>query len=308
MAPSKQRPRLARMPDAFLPAALAAFCVLRPGDLSGLKLYVAGLYLSAFSLFAGRATRLAFAELPAIRRVRGSVKSALLLTLSGAAILAGVTRLVGQPEPALYARIAAAALLNIEHIFYEYMYAIGDRRSAAMSRGLTALFTLAGLLLSDGEARWLAVMAALSALSALAVALVMGDGARGRPNTAVLRCAPRAALQTALYPAAALAVVAGFRLNCGPAPFFAGLSLYELCRTPFRRSPPEARPLNRALMIVCAVAALGLVPFATGFFPGEAGFPPSDVPFALGALILASICAFALFGNAGGRENRGASR
>ena len=289
------KPSLLRLPDAFLPAALLAHSLLCPGDPLAIRLYLAMLAVSLGSLFAARGARIAFARQPTMRGVRGSVKTALLLVLTGGGVAAGAAALAFKGSfPDIWPLIAAGTLLNIEHIFYEYMYAVGDSRSATLSRGLTALFAFAGLMLSKGKAPWLVGTAAISALVALVVGLVMGDGARGKPNGAIFRAAPRAAVQTALYPAAALAAVVLLRPARYSAAFFAGLILYELCKTPFRRTKMEAKTFNRALLAVIVVCALGIVPLATGMIT-DARF--SDVPVACAALLLAAVCALVLFGN-----------
>ena len=308
----KNNLRLVRLPDAFLPAALAAASALRREGNIALELYVAWLAVACLSLFASRGIRIAFARQPAIRHVRGSVKSALLMTLAGGALSAGaLLAFLPALRPYWLPLILSGMLLNIEHIFYEYMYAIGDRRSASLSRGLTALFTASGLLMSSGTAGpqslWLVGMTALSALVALVISLVMGDGVKGRPDWTPARCAPLAALQTALYPAAALALGALIRVDPVGLPFFAGLALYELCKTPFRRSPMEAAPFNRALLIVCCAAGLvclaaAKLPLAASGAQSLPGFLLKTLPAACAMIILAAICAFALFGNLDKRD------
>ena len=296
------RPRLLRVPDTLLPLALALGCALQPGGWLPVNLYVAQMAAMCLSLFACRGVRVAFAWQPAIRAVRGSVKCALLLTLAGRALAAGAVALYfkGEWTRALPV-VAAGCLLNIEHIFYEYMYAINDRRSAAIARGLTAVLTLAGLLLADGQPLWLTGATAVSALVALVIALVMGDGTRGRLNAAVLRAAPRAAAQTALYPAVALAAILILKPERYALAFFVGLSLYELCKTPFRRSEMEAREFNRALLIVMGVCALGTAPLWLGLVIPA---PLAEIPAVCAALLLAAVCALILFGNVGkGKSN-----
>ena len=289
------KPSLFRLPDALLPMALLAYSALCPGDALAVQLYLALFAVSLGSLFAARGARIAFARQPAMRDVRGSVKSALLLTLAGGGVVAGAAALAYKGHFLdNWPLIAAGTLLNIEHIFYEYMYAIGDSRSASLSRGLTALFVFAGLLLANGQALWITGMAAISALVALVVGLVMGDGARGRTNGAIFRAAPRAALQTALYPAAALAAVLSLRPARYSASFFAGLALYELCKTPFRRTAMEARGFNYVLLGIIVICALSIVLFATGMV-ADARF--SDVPVVCAALLIAAVCALILFGN-----------
>ena len=312
MTQIKRQMRLVRVPDAFLPAALAVAAFLRPAGSAAIELYIATFIVSALSLFASRGIRIAFAQQPAIRHVRGSVKCALLATLIGGGIAAGVFALfkpLNIPDP--LPLILSGCLLNIEHVFYEYMYAIGDRRSAALARGLTALFTLAGLLLySAGSTLYplrLAGMTALAVLVSLVISLVMGDGARGRLDASVLRCAPRSALQTALYPAAALGLFFLFNIDRVGLPFFAGLTLYELCKTPFRRSPLESRPFNRSLLIVCAAA--GLVWLAAALIPLKTAGAENPLfelwrmlPNACAMVLTAAACAFALFGNIHGKD------
>lgn len=286
---------LLRLPDAFLPVALALCCALRPGGFLPLNLYVAWLAVCCLSLFACRGVRIAFARQPAIRHVRGSVKCALLMTLAGGALAVGAAALFfrGEWTRALPV-IAAGWLLNIEHIFYEYMYAIGDRRSAALARGLTAIMTLAGLLLADSHPLWLVGAAGLCALVALVISLVMGDGARGRVDATVARIAPRAAIQTALYPAAALAAILLFHPVNYSFAFFAGLTLYELCKTPFRRSQMEAKSFNVALIFVIVICALGTAPFAAGVVKDARW---AILPTTCAAVLIAAVCALGLYGN-----------
>lgn len=296
-----RQPRLARVPDIFLPAALALSAGPEPAG--ALSLYVAALAVAACSLFASRSARLAFARQPAIRSVRGSVKVALLLTLLGGAILCVLwAALFKAWRPDAPVWIAAGCFLNIEHIFYEYMYAIGDRRSASLSRGLTALFALTGVLLAQTQPAFLVVMTGLAALVSAVVSLVMGDGARGKPNAAVLRLSPRAAVQTLLYPTAAAALVFFAHLDARPSAFFVGLTLFEGCRTPFRRSPQEARSLHRTLMIACSAAVLiGLAAELAVNAPERTKIAAvrclEGIPAASILLLTAALCLIVLFGN-----------
>ena len=319
---------LVRPSDAILPGAMLAGSILGYGGPAA-ELYAAWFAVALLSLFACRGLRAAFALQPAIRDVRGSVKCALLLTLFGGAAAAGLSGLLpGGYEPGTLSLIGAGFLLNIEHIFYEYMYAAGEKRSATLSRGLTALFLLAGIILETSriigstllftfqEIRpetantpagtpFMLIAAGISALTAMAVGLAMGGGIRGRVNGAVLRCAPRAALQTALYPAAAFLL---FRLTDADSfglSFFAGLIVYELCKTPFRRSPMESRRFNVALLVVglaaavlCAVSVLCGNALEAAFISSPALYDVAmEIPTACAAIVAAAICGFALFGN-----------
>lgn len=300
-------PRLLRIPDGFLPVAGIAVSLFGQGRLS-LKLFAACFATGLFSLFSCRGVRIAFARQPSMRNVRGSVKCALLTQALGfLAVLAVRRALFGREDALSTPLIAAGLLLNIEHTFYEYLYAAGDSQSAAMCRLLTAAFMAAGMRLSLGpggsiEPLWIPGAAGLSAAVALIVGGVLGGGLRGRINAQPIKDAPRAILHSALYPLAAAAAARLFGRAGWTAlapSFFAGLTLFELCRTPFRRSLSESRPMGLALAAIAAAAAI-----CAGLclrFASPALIKP--VCAACAALILAALCAFALFGRfAAGRE------
>ena len=286
--------KMMRVADGFLPAALL-IASLTSQNSPAFTLAICSLAVEALSLFSSHGVRIAFARQPVMRDVRGSVKCALLLTLAGAALAVGAAALFFKGEWArMRPVIAAGCLLNIEHIFYEYMYAIGDRRSASLSRGITAILTLAGLLLAGSQPLWIVGTAGLSAIVALVISLVMGDGTRGRPDATVARVAPRAAIQTALYPVAALTAILLFHPVNYSFAFFAGLALYELCKTPFRRSAMEAKCFNRALLIVIGLCALGTVLFAMGIIKDAR---LTILPATCAAVLIAAVCALGLYGN-----------
>lgn len=306
--------KLIRPADAFLPAALLISSILGR-DTVAFDFFFAYMLVRLCSLATAPGLRAAFAAQPAMRYVQGSVCVALIAQIVGSAAALPIFASC-KPHPLLM--IACGLLINIEHIFYEYLYAEGDGSSASLSRGITAALTLTGLLLS-GPSWWSSgdsalyqpiyplITSGLSALVALAIGLSMCGKLRPKLNFMVLKAAPMSILQTALYPALAILVMLTTFIHLLPvetfAPLFAGLILYELCRTPFRRSPAEARPLNKALLIACSVCLLGVLPFALGLrFPN--GIPLlNDIPFALGALLLAAACAFTLYSNIQKKNN-----
>jgi hypothetical protein len=101
-------------------------------------------------------------------------------------------------------------------------------------------------------------------------------------------------LHAGLYPALtllALTLLWPGRFN--PASLFAGLVLYEACRTPFRRSPLESRPMNRLLLAAGGTALLGLILFQF-LLKTPASEPVSMICV---ALLIAALCAFGLFGS-----------
>ncbi len=299
--------KLIRPADAFLPAALLLSTVLGR-DAVAFDGFFALMLVRLCALATAPGLRAAFARQPAMRYAQGSVCAALIAQIVGAAVALPIFATC-KPHP--LAMIACGLLINIEHIFYEYMYAFGDGGSALLSRGITAALTLTGLLLSSPswwnrgdqalyQPIYLLVTSGLSALVALVIGLAMGGRPRPKLNNEVLKTAPMSMLQTALYPALAILVMILTFIHLPIAtfaPLFAGLILYELCRTPFRRSPAEARPLNRALLIVCAMSLVGILPFALGLRFSDDMPLLNDIPFAFGALLLAAACAFTLYGN-----------
>lgn len=307
------RRRLVRPADAFLPLALLGACLCGSGMAAVfLCLCVLGARLCALST-AG-SLRAAFALQPSMRDVQGSVKCALLAQPVGALLLAGILRCVSaewlEPEGLMY--IGAGLLLNLEHVFYEYLYSAGDGNSALLSRLITAALAFAGILLSGTQPIALPLSAGLAALAACAVSLASGGALKGRMNARPLRCAPPFMLQDALYPlcfAGLMLLLPRVLPELAPSEgtlfpfdiaFFAGLALYSLCRSAFRRSKQEARPMNVALAIVSAAAVLAALPAL--LLPGAAASLPAyaqAAPAVGGALLLAAACAFALFGNAG---------
>lgn len=300
--------RLTRLSDAFVPLALA-ICALFLEPSISLRLFVGCFAVSALSLFSCFGVRAAFAMQPSMRSVRGTVKCALLLQIAGGLIAALIGVLFLKGERDALPLIAAGLLLNIEHMFYEYLYAAGDKRSAMLSHGLTAAFLIAGMSLAKGPEGshdlWnLVAMAGISAIVSAVIGCAIGDSFKGRLNAQVIRCAPRAALQCALYPAVALLILWAMKSTACAFPFFAGWTLCALCRTPFRRSSLEAAPLNRALLIALAASAAiwAVLTFIPGLMTGiDASRLPgsllAQLPTACVLVAAAAACSFALYGN-----------
>ena len=303
----KRPPRLIRPADALMPiAALIALPFTNYLAFISFAVPLAGITL--LSLASCRGLRAAFATQPSIRSVRGGVKAALLLQLGGTALFCAGWRAFDPTLDLQQLALAGAALaFNIEHTFYEYLYATGDGRSAVMSRILSSALVAAGIILyssHDGDPLWLFGACAIAAGASSVIALAIGGPLNGPLNGQVLRCAPRALLQIFLYPLAGAAIchlVARFspELPFSLIPFFVGLALYEVCRTPFRRSQQESRALDRLLIGAAGVGAMciaaSFTPFARYAFRG-------DVLMTGAMLIAAALCAFALYSSLGERE------
>ena len=306
--------RLLRPADGFLPGALLICSLLGKSDMAD-NLFQCLLFSRLFALASAIGLRQAFSRQPSMRMARGSVKAALLLQPVGAALTLGLSLLSdgGRIAPSMLVCLVAGLLLNIEHVFYEYLAAAGEGNSAALSRAVTAALTAGGLMLTSAGAaggllpyrlEWLLGAAALSTAAAAVIALGIGGRLKGRINGEVLRCAPAAMLQCFAYPLAWAAILlipgnpaAAARTS---APFFAGLMLCELCRTPFRRSAAESRPMNRVLAVIAAVCVivigLWFVPAAHDALVNIMKNRAADVPGTAVMVLTSAVCSFGMFG------------
>lgn len=308
--------RMIRPSDAFLPAALLIASALGKSDMAE-YVFLEMWLIQLFALASARGLRLAFSEQPSMRRVRGSVKTALLLQIPGALLIAALYLVhnAGRYSPSLMICIGAGLLLNIEHVFYEYLFATGDSHSAIMTRAVTSALTLGGLMmLSDNShggllpygLEWLLGAAGISAAVSAIIGLTVGGPLKGRCNAQVLKCAPLSMLQTLVYPVAHFLLSMAWpgtslRLARTALPLFAGMIVYELCRAPFRRTAMESRAMNRTLLIIGAVALAGfgmcLVPAVQGALKGILKGCFNDLPAAAIMIAVGCICGFGMFGS-----------
>jgi len=300
--------RLLRPSDLFLPLAFLVACLLGRGA-AALGLFVAWYAAKMCAFATSDGLRATFATQPSMKYVQGSALVSLGCQLPGAALSALILYLI--PGMRLLLPLVPCGLfLNLEHVFYEYLYAVGDKKSALGCRCFTAVLVLLGLILcmqaqqgivkiSSLNPSWLLITCGLSALIGFFISFSLGGSFQPTPNPEVIRRAPLSLLHTGLYPALALAALTLIWPGCFiSAPLFAGLLLYEACRTPFRRSPLESRPMNQLLLVVGGVALVG---FAVFQFLLKT---PISEPIAMTcvALLIAALCAFGLFGSLTRRE------
>jgi len=300
--------RLLRPSDLFLPLTFLAACLLGRGS-AALGLFKAWYAARLCALATSDGLRATFATQPSIKYVQGSAIVSLGCQLPGAALSALILYLIPDAR-LLLPLVPCGLLLNIEHVFYEYLYAVGDKKSALACRCLTAVLVLLGLILcmqaqqgivkiSAINPNWLLITCGLSALIGLFISFALGGSFHPVPNPEVIRRAPLSMLHAGLYPALALPALALlWPGHFTPAPLFAGLLLYEACRTPFRRSPLESRPMNRLLLIVGGAALLGLAIFQ---FLLKTPISKS-IAMTCAALLISALCAFGLFGNLSRQE------
>ena len=300
--------RLLRLSDLFLPAAFLVASLLGRGEAT-LGLFVAFYASKLCALACADGLRGTFATQPSMKYVQGSALIALFTQLPGAALAAFLLYFIPGTK-VLLPLIPCGMLLNIEHVFYEYLCAVGDKNSAAFSRCITAVLALLGLLLCMPprhgtfglvyiDPTWPLITCGLSVLVGLFISASLGGKFQPIPNFQVFRLAPVAMLQAALCPALTLLTLALlWPANFMPAPAFVGLMLYEACRTPFRRAPLESRGMNRLLLIVGSATLIGFIAFR--FLVKT---PVSDViAMTCVSLLIASLCAFGMFGSISIRE------
>ena len=294
-------PRLMRVSDLFLPTAFLTASILGRGS-AAFGVFMAFCATKIGSLATADGLRAAFATQPSMKYVQGSVLVALFAQIPGMALAFLTLRLIPDTK-VLLPLIPCGTLLNIEHTFYEYLFALGDKKSATFSQCITAVLVLLGLMLCTSphpgsfsfaavDPTWPMITCGLSALIGLFLSCSLGGKILPVLNGEVLRRAPLSMLQSAIYPAlgiAALTLLWPGRFV--PAPLFAGLMLYEACRTPFRRSALESRGMNLMLLAVGGGAALCLVAFQFLI-----KIPQSVViSMTCAALLIAALCAFALY-------------
>ena len=299
--------RLVRVSDGFLPLAFLGACLFMKDQFVILMLAGALLAVQLAALSTSTALRAAFATQPSIRKVRGSVKAALLMQPLGGAIAAAASLAImgggwsGEHVPLF---ILGGVLLNIEHCFYEYLHATGDGRSASLTRAITAVLVFAGIMMTDPDRSdamewWIFGSTALAVLVSGVIGLSIGGPLKGGLNPQVLRCAPRAMIYTA---APLLLLLTPWETETFTH-VFAGWTLYELCRTPFRRSDTESRTMNRVLLIVCLACAalIGILNIVAVQTSLQNLLPRKELYYniiaTLFALAVAAVMAFVLFGN-----------
>ena len=306
--------RMIRPTDALLPITLFAACVAGRTAVAE-EIYRFHLISLLLGLASARGLRQAFSEQPSLRRVRGSVIMTLLLQVVSALITTLIDLIrSGGADPAHITCIVTGTLLNIEHMFYEYLFALGDGRSAGMCRFITSALLLGGILMTSTHTgvgllpyylEYPLAAAAISAIVSAVISMSTGGKLVGKPNSQVIKCAPWSMTQALVYPFAwrILALIPGspVKSTVTAAPFFAGLAVYELCRAPFRRTAMESAVMNRALM---AVGTLSLVIFCLCQLPdianalseylGAYRHEPAASAISTAA---ACVCGFGMFGS-----------
>lgn len=315
-----RRARLLRPTDGLLPLVFILVSALGRSSIAE-RVYLSTLFPALFALASARGLRIAFSEQPSMRRVAGSVKLALALQFIGALafLVIDLIRNRGQFVLSNALFIAVGMLLNIEHVFYEYLFATGDDASAVRVRVITAALTAAGIMMtspaSSGGAlpyalEWLLGGAAMAAVVSAVIGRGVGGRLKGRVNNRVLKCAPLAIVQSSIYPLVWMLALMLLRPvmfdGITAVPFFAGLMVYELSRAPFRRDGRESKGFNIAMLIVALIgiglASIHYVPAAQDFLLKYIGKWSHEIPAAGVMIAAAAVCSFGMYGGIGSRE------
>jgi len=308
----KRRFYLIRPAEALLPAAFLAGELIGPRSLKG-WLFAGWFVVRLLALFSAEGVRMAFATQPGMRKVRGSTTLAALLQIMGALLAIGAYALIFHGiTPFILAVTAIGLVLNIEHVFCEYLRAEGDGYGAEMCSVLTAVFCFAGVMLDGpGIPEITLILTSVGCLISILLATFTGGFRPGRMNLSVIRHAPRAMLGGLAYPLLiTTALYAGKKAFGGISAmgevriwtenglctgFFMGLGLIGIFRTPFRRSSLESRTMV-PVMTAIAVASLAAI-ICAKVITAVPEKVSAAVMCACGCLTVAALVSLTLWGN-----------
>lgn len=292
--------RLMRPTAALFPLALLIAAAMGRAQAARLGLLYYGMQLC--TLCAVDCFRNGAAREAGVRRVDRRFGGAILQMMLGIGLMLAAMLLCPVLKKQFSAALfAAAGCVTLEQLFEERMFALGRRLDGVVLSGIANLLLLAGLML-DGtggvevnlplalDAPFTLGGAALGALIALGTAYLVEPAHGFSLKPVNLALMPRACVQTLLYPAAALALVAALRdASVRAEPLLYGMILWRLARTTCRRTDEESRPLNLLLMALMAMPAIIWALRSDGTLCGM-----ELRPYAVASL-LAGICAGAVF-------------
>ena len=292
--------RLMRPTAALFPLALLIAAAMGRAQAASLGLLYYGMQLC--TLCAVDCFRNGAAREAGVRRVDRRFGGAILQMMLGIGLMLAAMLLCPVLKKQFSAALfAAAGCVTLEQLFEERMFALGRRLDGVVLSGIANLLLLAGLMLDGAggveanlpmalDAPFTLGGAALGALIALGTAYLVEPAHGFSLKPVNLALMPRACVQTLLYPAAALALVAALRdASFRAEPLLYGMILWRLARTTCRRTDEESRPLNLLLMALMATPAIIWALRSDGTLCGM-----ELRPFAAASL-LAGICAGAVF-------------
>ena len=259
-------------PSAALFPAVCLIAALMGNTESVFLLLTFYFTLQLLTLCALDAFRNAAAREPGIRRVDMRFGGAIAQILIGGAIFAAGLGCMPKPTDADSFSLAAVILpaiasgcIIIEQTFEERMFALSRPMDGALLAVIANLLMAIGLFIPGKGEIVLAASAGLGALIALIASLFIAPFRSFSMLPRNYGFAPKAALQTLLYPAAAAALMNVLSMDLTHA--LAGWVLWRLSRTTCRRSHDESRPMNLLLIALCAalIAAASFLPWAAAY-------------------------------------------
>lgn len=303
----RQKMRMIRPADAFLPASFMIASIFDKADVV-LEYFFTYFVIKLLALASSSGLRIAFTREPSIKRVQGSVSTALLLQLLGGVLCTGAWLIYNHFTASTFPLVALGIgfLLNIEHVFYEYLYATGDEHSSLMCRMITTIFFLAGVLLANHW--WQLGMVGVATLVSVIIGLSIGGKLQGNANLEPFRVAPRALAQAIIYVIPAFMFIGLHQfidrwsgaslITVGP--FFVGYAVYCLSQSPYRRAPREATVLNAVLLTLLLSSAVLVLAFNLPFVGAFNYLSTTPAYFAYHTAMLtgyAALCGLILYGN-----------
>lgn len=292
--------RLMRPTAALFPLALLIAAAMGRAQAASLGLLYYGMQLC--TLCAVDCFRNGAAREAGVRRVDRRFGGGIFQMMLGIGLMLAAMLLCPVLKKQFSAALfAAAGCVTLEQLFEERMFALGRRLDGVVLSGIANLLLVAGLMLDGAggveanlplalDAPFTLGGAALGALIALGTAYLVEPAHGFSLKPVNLALMPRACVQTLLYPAAALALVAAMRdASVRAEPLLYGMILWRLARTTCRRTDEESRPLNLLLMALMAMPAIIWALRSDGTLCGV-----ELRPYAVASL-LAGICAGAVF-------------
>lgn len=277
---------LMRPATALFPLALMLASLLGGAEKVAWLLCVFYL-IQILSLCAADCFRNAAAREPGVRRVDKRFGGAVAQLLTGAVLVGLVWHALKMDAKAGWTVFAVGALINIEQLFEERMYALCRNADGVVLSVISNLLLLGGILMDvSGGVDRLLDLANFYTLCGAGLGMVISVVTcyAIEPMRAFsllprnLAFCPKAAIQTLLYPAVMTlvaylgtwwdeSVLDNMLELAGSVEFLSGLLLWRLARTVCRRSSDESRALN--LLLVGLVSALTIasiwIPELTGY-------------------------------------------
>ena len=256
--------RLMRPGAAFFPLALLISALF--GDELTVFLFLLLWYaLQITTLAAPEAFRNAAAREPGVRRVGRRFWGGIMQCLLGGALLIVPIAMLSRElmlQNDLVVLAGSAFLIIIEQMFEERMFALSRNVDGTLMSLISNALLTVGLMFTGADDPgllqnpWLPGCCGAAALIAAVLTFVLAGGKGFTLLPVNCGFAPKAMLQVFLYPAAVTAASIVLKVAVDARHILAGLILWQLSRTVYRRARTESKPLDWLLTVACAVFAI----------------------------------------------------